>query len=97
MNQRLPFRYIEPTFFAGLLDDPLLLIHVRPWGKSLLFDCGQLHHLAKRVLKSIAAIFISHAHMDHFMGMDTVIRHNHVSPRTIEIFGPAGITVKDGG
>ena len=94
MSNRLPFRYVEPTFFAGLLDDPLLLVHVRPLGEALLFDCGQLHHLAKRVLKSISAIFISHAHMDHFMGMDTFIRHNHVSPRTVDIFGPPGIAEK---
>ena len=94
MNQRLPFRFIEPTFFAGLLDDPLLLLNARPLGKSLLFDCGQLHHLAKRVLKSISAIFISHGHMDHFMGVDTFIRHNHVSPKTVDIFGPPGITAK---
>ena len=94
MRLRLPFRYCEPTFFAGLLDDPLLLVNIRPLGKSLLFDCGQIHHLAKRVLKSVTAIFISHAHMDHFMGMDSFIRHNHVSPRTVDIFGPPGITRK---
>ena len=86
-----PFRYIEPTFFAGLFDDPLLLIRIRPAGRALLFDCGKIHHLAKRVYTSIDAIFISHAHMDHFMGMDSVIRHSHASPRTIDIFGPPGL------
>ena len=86
-----PFRYLEPTFFAGLLDDPVLLVRVRPLKESLLFDCGQIHHLAKRVLKSVAALFITHAHMDHFMGIDTFIRHNHVSPKTFDIFGPPGI------
>ncbi len=88
---RSPFRYLEPTFFAGLLDDPLLLVRVRPLKESLLFDCGQIHHLAKRVLKSVTALFITHAHMDHFMGIDTFIRHNHVSPKTFDIFGPPGI------
>jgi ribonuclease Z len=94
MTSRLPFRYLEPTFFAGLLDDPLLLVHARPRGKSCLFDCGQIHHLAKRVLKKIEALFISHAHMDHFMGIDTFVRHNHVSPRTVDIYGPPGIAGK---
>ena len=91
MTQRLPFRYLEPTFFAGQLDDPVLLVRVRPRGKNLLVDCGQIHHLAKRVLKGVEAIFISHAHMDHFMGVDSFIRHNHVSPRCFELFGPPGI------
>jgi len=87
-----PFRYLEPTFFAGLFDDPLLLVRVRPSGRALLFDCGKMHHLAKRVYTSIDAIFISHAHMDHFMGMDSVIRHSHASPRTVEVFGPPGLS-----
>jgi ribonuclease Z len=88
------FRYLEPTFFAGLLDDPVLLVRIRPLGRSLLFDCGQIHHLAKRVLKRIEAIFISHAHMDHFMGIDTFIRNVLVSPRTFELFGPPGLADK---
>ena len=87
-----PFRYLEPTFFAGLFDDPLLLVRIRPTGRALLFDCGKVHHLAKRVFTSLDAVFISHAHMDHFMGMDSVIRHSHASPRTIEVFGPPGIS-----
>ncbi len=92
--KRPPFRYLEPTFFAGLLDDPLLLVRVRPLMESCLFDCGQLHHLAKRILKSVRALFITHAHMDHFMGIDTFIRANHVSPKTFDIFGPPGIAGK---
>ncbi|WP_085814081.1 ribonuclease Z [Citrifermentans pelophilum] len=91
-----PFRYLEPTFFAGLFDDPLLLVRVRPTGRALLFDCGKMHHLAKRVYTSIDAIFISHAHMDHFMGMDSVIRHSHASPRTIDVFGPPGLADRMG-
>ena len=94
MRPRLPFRCVEPTFFSGLLDDPVLYLFIRPLGKGFLFDCGQIHHLAKRVLKSVDALFISHAHMDHFMGIDTFIRNNHVSPRTIDIFGPPGIAGK---
>lgn len=88
------FRYLEPCFFAGLLDDPVLLVRVRPLGRNLLFDCGQIHHLAKRVLKQTEAIFISHAHMDHFMGIDTFVRHVLVSPRTFELFGPPGLAAK---
>jgi ribonuclease Z len=89
---RSPFRFIEPTFFAGLIDDPLLLVRVRPLRESILFDCGEIHHLAKRVVKSVTALFITHAHMDHFMGFDAFVRHNHVSAKTFDIFGPPGIS-----
>jgi len=94
MKLRALFRYLEPTFFAGLLDDPVLYLRVRPSGRACLLDCGQIHHLAKRVLRSVDALFISHAHMDHFMGLDTFIRNNHVSPRTFDIYGPPGIAGK---
>lgn len=90
------FHTIEPHFCAGLLDDPLLLVRVRPTGRSLLFDCGQLQHLAKRALRSIDTVFVSHAHMDHFMGLDHLVRHTHVSPRPLDLYGPPGIAARVG-
>ncbi len=91
-HHRLPFRYLEPAVFGGLLDDPLLFLRIRPERRALLFDCGQIAHLAKRVVKPIAAVFISHAHMDHIMGVPTLVRHHHASPRPLDLFGPPGIT-----
>ncbi|NVN91585.1 MAG: MBL fold metallo-hydrolase [Desulfuromonadales bacterium] len=91
-KRRLPFRYCEPAFFGGLLDDPVLFLRIRPLRRALLFDCGQIAHLAKRVIKPIQAVFITHAHMDHVMGIPTLVRHHHASPRPLDVFGPAGIT-----
>ena len=91
MKRHLPFRYIEPAFFGGLLDDPLLFLRIRPLKRALLFDCGQIAHLAKRVIKPIDTVFITHAHMDHIMGIPTLVRHHHASPRPLDIFGPPGI------
>jgi len=88
----LPFRYLQPAFFAGLLDDPLLFVRIRPLKQALLFDCGQLAHLAKRVVKPISAVFVSHAHMDHVMGLPTLVRHHHASPKPLSVYGPPGIT-----
>ena len=90
------FHSIEPFFCAGLLDDPLLLVRVRQAGRDLLFDCGQLHHLAKRTLRAIDAVFVSHAHMDHLMGFDHLVRHTHVSPRPLDLFGPPGMAARVG-
>ncbi len=90
------FRYLQPSFFSGLLDDPVLFINVRPTGRGILLDCGQLHHVAKRTLRSIDALFISHAHMDHLMGFDHLLRHVLVAPRTISLYGPPGIAERIG-
>lgn len=88
------FHTIEPYLCSGLLDDPLLLVRIRPTGRSFLFDCGQLQHLAKRVLRSIDTVFVTHAHMDHLMGFDHLVRHTHVSPRPLDLFGPPGIAAR---
>lgn len=85
------FRFLEPTFFSGLIDDPCLVIRDRPIHQSILLDCGALHHVAKREMKPLRAIFVSHAHMDHFMGFDAFLRQVHASPRTVELFGPPGM------
>jgi ribonuclease Z len=86
------FRYLEPTCFSGLIDDPCLVIRDRPIHQSIMLDCGALSHVAKREMKPVRAIFVSHAHMDHFMGFDAFLRQVHASPRSIDIFGPAGFT-----
>ena len=77
-TRRLPFRYLEAAFFGGLLDAPLLFLRIRPLKRALLFDCGQIAHLAKRVVKLIDAVFITHAHMDHIMGLPTLVRHHDI-------------------
>lgn len=94
MRRRLPFHYIEPAFFGGLLDDPLLFVRIRPMRRALLFDCGQIAHLAKRVVKPIDSVFITHAHMDHIMGIPTLVRHRHASSRPLDIYGPPGIAAR---
>ena len=84
------FRYLEPTCFSGLIDDPCLIIRDRPIHQSIMLDCGALSHVAKREMKPVRALFVSHAHMDHFMGFDAFLRQVHASPRSIDLFGPAG-------
>lgn len=94
MKPDFPFRNLIPTFFSGLLDDPLLLLRTRPDGHHFLFDCGQIHHLAKRTFTHLEAIFISHAHMDHWMGIDSVVRHLIAAGKTVAIYGGPGLADK---
>ena len=88
LTVRRLFRYLETNFFAGLIEDPCLVVRDRPIHRSIMIDCGSLSHVAKRELKPVRAIFVSHAHMNHFMGFDVFLRQVHASPQLIELFGP---------
>ncbi len=94
MKSKLPFKVLKPCFCSGLLEDPLLLLRFKSKNGNILVDCGQIDHLAKRILKSISTVFISHAHMDHFIGFDSFTRSVLVSNKTIKVFGPEGIAKK---
>lgn len=94
MKISFPFRNLVPTFFSGLLDDPILLLRTRPNSRHFMFDCGQVHHLAKRTFTHLDAIFISHAHMDHWMGIDSVVRQLIAAGKTVDIYGGPGIADK---
>ncbi len=72
----------------------MLVVKIKPLNSSILVDCGQIGHIAKRILKSVEAVFVTHAHMDHFIGMDSFIRSVLVSDRSIRIYGPESIARK---
>ncbi len=91
---KVPFHYFQPVFFAGVIDDPILLLKIKTLGSSFLVDCGQIDHIAKKAMKRVEAVFITHAHMDHFIGMDKFTRSILVSDKTVHLFGPPGIAEK---
>jgi len=65
-------------------------------GETLFFDLGDLHHLTARQILKASRIFISHAHIDHLVGFDQLLRLNLNRPRQLEFFGPSGITARLG-
>lgn len=68
-------------------EDPGLYIEVPQTGDYILFDIGNIHKLDRDVIKKITKVFITHTHMDHFIGFDTLLRYKLGKPHTVEIFG----------
>jgi len=80
-----------PTPRRGL---PAILI--RAGGERILFDCGEgtQHQLLRSVgLPDVDAIFITHLHLDHWLGLPGMIKTFDMRDRdrTLEVFGPPGL------
>jgi ribonuclease Z len=86
---------VKTTFRSRLLNgqtgDPALLIGLRWQGRSLLIDAGRIDRTPASVLLPIERVFVSHAHMDHFMGFDQLLRVFLARDTTLELYGPESI------
>ena len=81
-------------FTACLINDPFgdpgVYIEFKYRRSALLFDLGDIHRLNPRKLLKIGHIFISHTHMDHFIGFDHLLRICLGRDLHISLFGPPG-------
>lgn len=79
---------------AGPSQDPFLLLDFENDGIAVLFDCGiRVWGKVKTILK-IRHLLISHAHIDHLIGFDHIIRSLLGENKILHIHGPKGITDK---
>jgi ribonuclease Z len=81
----------RPRLLNGQTGDPALLIGLRWQGRALLFDLGRIDRTPGAVLLPIEAVFVSHTHMDHFMGFDQLLRIFLARDATLRLYGPAGL------
>ena len=69
MRQRL-----EPQLVNDGFGDPALYVDFRDERRALLFDLGDLSRLPPRRLLRLTDVFVTHAHIDHFIGFDHLLR-----------------------
>ncbi len=85
---------VKPLFHPRLINDPFgdpgVYIDFLFERRALLFDLGDLHALSSRQLLKVTHAFVSHAHMDHFSGFDSLLRVLLGREKAVHLFGPPG-------
>jgi ribonuclease Z len=83
---------LHPRLVNGRFGDPALFVGMRHRRDALLFDLGDLAGLSARDLLRVSHVFVSHMHIDHFIGFDALLRVSVGRERVIRMVGPPGFT-----
>src|SRR5439155_1051290 len=86
---------MNPSFSTSLVNppfgDPGLYVEIRWARRALLFDLGDNTALSPtRLLRAMDA-FVSHTHMDHFIGFDRLLVFALGPGKTLRLYGPPGL------
>ncbi len=86
---------MKPVFHPRLLnshfDDPCLFVRLLHEKQAILFDLGDIHAIRPSDLNKISDVFVTHTHMDHFIGFDTLLRGALRKDTPLNIYGPSSI------
>ncbi len=85
---------MKPLFHPSLVHppfgDPGVFVDCLFARQSILFDLGDLSPLPPRKLLRVSHAFVSHAHLDHFIGFDQLLRISLGREKRLWLYGPAG-------
>jgi ribonuclease Z len=85
---------MRPLLHASLVNgrygDPALYVETLFEKHAILFDLGDITALPPRKLHRIEHVFVSHTHIDHFIGFDHLLRVLVGREKTVHLCGPPG-------
>jgi ribonuclease Z len=83
---------MKPSFLAKRInkpfEDPGLYVRILREGRALMFDLGFTANLSARDILKTSDIFVSHTHVDHFIGFDNVLRTCLRRDTPLRLYGP---------
>lgn len=75
----------------GPFGDPCVFVSIMREKRAFLFDLGDMGGLGAGNLMKVSDIFVSHMHMDHFIGFDIILRTVLRKETPLNIYGPENI------
>jgi ribonuclease Z len=85
---------LHPRLVNGRFGDPAVYVEMLHRKGAFLFDMGDLSALSARDLLRISHVFVSHVHIDHFVGFDHLLRVCVGREKRIEMVGPPGFAAR---
>jgi len=86
---------MKPTFIHNLVnshfEDPSLFVRIIREKRAFLFDIGNITKLHPGDLQKITDVFVTHTHIDHFIGFDTLLRALLRREIPLRVYGPSNI------
>ncbi len=89
---------MRPSFRPQLINDPFhdpgVLVAFDHQRRAILFDLGEIQSLSSRDILKITHVFVTHTHMDHFCGLDRLVRLMLGREKKLHLYGPEGFIEK---
>ena len=86
---------MKPTFIHTLVngpfEDPSLFVRIMREKRALLFDIGNITRLGPGHMQKITDVFVTHTHIDHFIGFDTLLRALLRRETPLRVYGPSNM------
>ena len=86
----------HPVLINAPFDDPGVFVDFLFSRRALLFDLGTLSSFSTRKLLRTSHVFVSHAHIDHFIGFDHLLRLCLGREKRLHLYGPPGFVTQVG-
>ncbi len=85
-----PRSFREMRLVNGSTGDPALYVDDPGKDNAILIDAGENAALDDNRLGDLEAVFLSHHHIDHFVGFDRIVRANLDRDKALHVYGPEG-------